>query len=138
MPPSPALPPCPNPHSSQKAPEVIIVTEKKVLKQVRQRWCKFSMSTLQMCPGNQKWDGTAGLGEGVRREKTLDSSARMHFMYKDLASHFYGACPTVPLGAVTVNYLIYCGKTLNLPHFHRPGFQTLGFYLLVGLDKCQL
>lgn len=65
--------------------------------------------------------------EGGRREKTLDRSARMHFMYKDLASHFYGACPTVPLGAVTVNYLIYCGKILNLPHFHRPGFQTLGF-----------
>lgn len=36
-----------------------------------------------------------------RREKTLDSSVRMQFMRKDLASHFFVACPTVPLGVVT-------------------------------------
>lgn len=51
-----------------------------------------------------------------RREKTLDSSVRMQFMRKDLASHFFVACPTVPLGAVTVNYLICSGKILSHPH----------------------
>lgn len=55
------------------------------------------------------------VGRG-KRQKTLDSSVKVHFMYKDLASHFYVACPTVPLGAVTVNYLICCGKILSRPH----------------------
>lgn len=55
------------------------------------------------------------VGRG-RRQKTLDSSVRMHFMHNDLASPFFVACPTVPLGAVTVNYLICCGKILSRPH----------------------
>lgn len=69
------------------------------------------MSTLQIClrTGN-RMEQLVVEREGGEK-KTLDSSARMHFMYKDLASHFYVACPTVPLVAVTVNYLIYCGKS---------------------------
>lgn len=80
----------------------------------------------QRCVGSQRLHYRRALGtrNGMeqlvvgrrRRQKTLDSSVRMHFMHNDLASHFFVACPTVPLGAVTVNYLICCGKILSRPH----------------------
>lgn len=53
-------------------------------------------------------------------------------MYEDLARPFCEACPMVPLGAVTDNYVIYCGKNLKPSPFPLTWFPDLRIYLLTG------